>query len=126
MVYPHKWSPISCKLSAKQESSPAKDRRSSTVPHNQPEPTLREGYVWVSFFNWLHVPSYRNSVLSPFNFRRLDAIHSPISSIQLSSLTLCLASDYCELDLSRPESCGLSAQDKLPQLLDRLAGVMSH
>jgi len=36
MIYPHKWSPISCKSSAGQGSSPTKDRRSTTaVPRNQ-------------------------------------------------------------------------------------------
>ena len=34
-VYRHKWSPVSCRSSAGQ-SSPVKDRRSTTVPRNQP------------------------------------------------------------------------------------------
>jgi len=37
MAYPHKWSPISYRLSAGQRSSQLKDRRSTTVPHNQPD-----------------------------------------------------------------------------------------
>jgi len=35
-VYPHKWSPVSCRSSAGPESSPAKYRRSTTVLRNQP------------------------------------------------------------------------------------------
>ena len=35
MAYPHWWSPISCRSSAGRESSPARDRRSTTVPHHQ-------------------------------------------------------------------------------------------
>jgi len=36
MVYPHKWSPVSYRSSVGQGSSLAKDRRYTTVPHNQP------------------------------------------------------------------------------------------
>jgi len=35
MVYPHKWSPISCKTGQDRESSPAKDWHYATVPCNQ-------------------------------------------------------------------------------------------
>jgi len=35
MVYPHKWSPVSCRSSAGQGSSPIKVQRSTTVPCNQ-------------------------------------------------------------------------------------------
>jgi len=34
LAYPHKWSPFSCRSSMGQESSPVKDRRSTTVPSN--------------------------------------------------------------------------------------------
>jgi len=37
MVYPHKWAPISYRSSAGRDSSPANDRRSTTVLRNQPE-----------------------------------------------------------------------------------------
>jgi len=36
MVYPHKWSPVHKGRAQDQESSPTKDRHSTTVPRNQP------------------------------------------------------------------------------------------
>jgi len=36
MAYPHKWSPVSCRLSVDQESSPAKDQRFN---HGATQPT---------------------------------------------------------------------------------------
>jgi len=53
MVYSHKWSPISCRLSIVQGSSLVTDRRFTTVPHNQLRNNNNNEVFPVAFLVWL-------------------------------------------------------------------------